>query len=162
MKKTKIITTIGPASQDEEILKRLIVNGMNIARINLTHASHDFCKDIIQKIKKLNYQLNTNVSIMLDTKAPDVIVGKFDKGSAYLNGKDKIRIYMTPILGDSTKFSVSYPGLVHDVKENTIIKLNDGLIELKVLDKGIDYLLCEVMIGGFIEDHKGLNVIGTK
>ena len=162
MKKTKIIATIGPASQDKEILRDLILNGMNIARINLTHASHEFCKDIIQKINRLNTELNTHVAIMLDTKGPDVIVGKFENGSAYLNGGDKIRIYMEPLLGDSTKFSVSYPGLIRDVKIDDIIKINDGLIELKVLDKGYDYLLCEVIIGGFIEDHKGINVIGTK
>ncbi len=162
MKKTKIIATIGPASQEEETLKSLILNGMNIARINLTHASHDFCKDIITKINHLNQTLNTHVSIMLDTKGPDVIVDKFDGGSAYLNSGDKIRIYMNSILGDSTKFSVSYPGLIHDVKIDDIIKINDGLIELTVLEKGYDYLLCKVITGGFIEDHKGINVIGTK
>ena len=107
MKKTKIITTIGPASKDEEILKGLILNGMNVARINLTHASHEFCKDVIRKIRRLNEMLHTNVAIMLDTKGPDVTVGKFESGSAYLNTGDKIRVYMNPILGDSTKFSVS-------------------------------------------------------
>lgn len=162
MKKTKIITTIGPASREEEILKGLILNGMNVARINLTHASHDFCKDIIGKIKRLNEMLHTNVSIMLDTKGPDVTVGKFENGSAYLNTGDKIRIYMNPILGDSTKFSTSYPRLIHDVKVNNTIKINDGLIELTVLDKGEDYLLCEVVVGGFIEDNKGVNVIGIR
>ncbi len=162
MKKTKIIATIGPASQEKEVLKDLILNGMNIARINLTHASHEFCKDIIQKINHLNAQLNTHVSIMLDTKGPDVIVGKFDGGSAYLNSGDKIRIYTNPILGDSTKFSVSYPEFIHDIKIDNTIQLNDGLIELKVLEKGYDYLLCQVVTGGFIEDHKGVNVIGTK
>lgn len=162
MKKTKIIATIGPASQEEEILKGLILGGMNIARINLTHASRDFCKDIIQKINHLNEILHTHVSVMLDTKGPDVTVGKFDTGSAYLKQGDKIRVYMNPILGDSTKFSVTYPNLIHDVKVNDIMKINDGLIELKILDKGYDYLLCEVVIGGFIEDHKGINVIGVK
>lgn len=162
MKKTKIIATIGPASQEKEILKGLILGGMNIARINLTHASHEFCKDVIQKINQLNQELGTNVSIMLDTKGPDVTVGKFESGSAYLNQGDKIRVYMNPLLGDSTKFSVSYPNLIHDVKVNDEIKINDGLIELKILDKGYDYLLCEVVNGGFIEDHKGVNVIGTK
>lgn len=162
MKKTKIITTIGPASKDEEILKGLILNGMNVARINLTHASHAFCEDIITKIRRLNDSLHTNVSIMLDTKGPDVTVGRFESGSAYLNTGDKIRVYMNPILGDSTKFSVSYPRLIHDVKVNDTIKINDGLIELTVLDKGIDYLLCEVVTGGFVEDHKGINVIGVR
>lgn len=162
MKKTKIITTIGPASQEEAILKGLILNGMNVARINLTHANHDFCKDIIQKINKLNETLGTNVSIMLDTKGPDVTVGNFENGSAYLNTGDKIRVYMNPVLGDSTKFSVSYPRLIHDVKVSDTLKINDGLIELSILDKGDDYLLCEVVTGGFIENNKGINVIGVR
>lgn len=162
MKKTKIIATIGPASKDTSVLKNLILNGMDVARINLTHADYDFCKDIIAKIDKLNKELNRNVSIMLDTKGPDVIVQKFEGGKAYLQTGDKIRIYMEEILGDSTKFSVNYPNLIKDIKTNTTIKLNDGILELLVLEKGIDYLLCEVIVGGEIKDHKGVNIIGTK
>lgn len=162
MKKTKVIATIGPSSKDEDILRELILNGMDIARINMTHSSYKFCLDVIEKINKINKDLNTNTSIMLDLKGPDITVGKFTGGSAYLNKGDKIRIYADDIMGDSTKFSVSYKGLIKDVKTNTIIKLADGLIELNVLEKGLDYLLCEVMNGGFIEDNKGLNVIGLR
>ena len=162
MKKTKIIATIGPASKEKETLEEMIKSGMDIARINLTHASHDFCKDIITKIKEINHKLNTNVSVMLDLEGPDVTVGKFVGGSAYLNQGDKIRIYMEPIVGDNTKFSVSYKELIDDVKCNTIIKINDGLIVLNVLEKGIDYLLCEVITGGFVEDNKTINVLGVR
>jgi len=162
MKKTKIIATIGPASKDEGIIRELIINGMDIARINMTHSSYKFCEDIISKIKKINKELNRHTAIMLDLKGPDVTVGKFSGGSAYFNKGDKIRIYTDDILGDSTKFSVSYNNFVKDIKTNTIIKLADGLIELIVLEKGVNYLLCEVLVGGFIEDNKGVNVIGTK
>lgn len=162
MKKTKIIATIGPASKDEEILRELILNGMDIARINMTHANYKFCEDIIAKINKINKDLNTYTAIMLDLKGPDICVGEFTGGSAYLNKGDKIRIYDEEILGDSTKFSVSYSNFIKDVKTNTTIKLSDGLMELVVLEKGIDYLLCEVIVGGFIEDNKGVNVMDTK
>lgn len=162
MKKTKIVCTIGPASRDIEVLKELIKNGMDIVRLNMTYANHDFCRDIIKKIDILNKELNTNISIMLDLKGADITVGTFTGGSAYLNKGDKIRIYMEPLVGDSTKFSVSYPGLINDVKTNTVIKLNDGLIELVVLEKDMHSLICEVIIGGFIENNKGLNVIDTK
>lgn len=162
MKKTKVIATIGPASKDIEILKSLILSGMDIARINLTHADADFCKDIVKKINTLNKELHTHVSILFDLKGPDITVGHFSGGSAYLNKGDKIRIYMDDITGDSTKFSVSYPNLINEVKVNHTIKINDGLIELKILEKNLNYLLCEVISGGFIEDNKGLNVIGAK
>lgn len=162
MKKTKIIATIGPASQTKECLRGLMMSGMNIARINLTHASHDFCRDIITKIRQLNEELGIHVGILLDTKGPDVMVGELEHGKTFLNEGDKIRIYMEPIVGDRTKFSVSYPGFVHDVKTNTTIKINDGRVELLVLEKGYDYLLCQVVIGGEIETNKGVNVIGSK
>lgn len=162
MKKTKVIVTIGPASRDIEVLRELMRNGMDVARLNLTHASYEFCEDIIAKIDQLNQELHRNVAIMLDLKGADVTVGTFTGGSAYLNKGDKIRIYMEDLVGDSTKFSVSYPGLINDVKTNTIIKLDDGMIELKVLEKDLHYLLCEVIIGGFIENHKGVNVLDTK
>ncbi|MDD3452837.1 MAG: pyruvate kinase [Bacilli bacterium] len=162
MKKTKIIATIGPSSRDTEVIKELILNGMDIARINLTHASHEFAKDVINKIDNLNKELNTSVSIMFDLEGPDINVGKFAGGSAYLTKNSKIRIYMDDILGDSTKFSINYPKLIDEIKVNTVIKLDDGLIELNVIDKELNYLLCEVVTGGFIENNKGLNVIGTK
>lgn len=162
MKKTKIIATVGPASKDESVLKELMLNGMDIVRINMTHANHEFAKDIIKKIKKLDKELNKNTGIMIDLKGPDVTVGKFEGGSAYLNTGDKIRVYDDELIGDSTKFSVSYDNFVNDVKTNTTIKLNDGLIELLVLEKGVDYLLCEVKTGGFIEENKGVNVINSR
>lgn len=158
MKKTKVIATIGPASKDIEVLKNLILSGMDVARINLRYADKEFCKDIVNKINNLNKELKTNIAVLFDLEGPDITVGRFSGGSAYLNKGDKIRIYMDEILGDSTKFSISYPNLINEIKVNSLIKINDGLIELKIIDKEINYLLCEVIIGGFIEDGKGVNV----
>jgi len=158
MKKTKVIATIGPASKDIEILKNLMLSGMDVARINLRYADKEFCEDIVNKIKNLNKELKTNTAILFDLEGPDITVGHFSGGSAYLNKGDKIRIYMDEVLGDSTKFSISYPNLINEIKVNNVLKINDGLIELKIIDKEINYLLCEVMIGGFIEDGKGVNV----
>lgn len=158
MKKTKVIATIGPASKDIEVLKNLILSGMDVARINLRYADKEFCKDIVNKINNLNKELKTNIAVLFDLEGPDITVDHFSGGSAYLNKGDKIRIYMDEILGDSTKFSISYPNLINEIKVNSLIKINDGLIELKIIDKEINYLLCEVIIGGFIEDGKGVNV----
>ncbi len=162
MNKTKIIATIGPASSDEATLKSLITDGMDVVRLNLTHASYDFCTNVIDKIHKLNDELKTNVSIMLDTEGPNVRVGKFVGGKALLTKGSYIRIYMEELVGDSTKFSVNYKGLLNDVKYNTILKLDDGMIELQVVEKGTNYLLCEVLKEGVLEDNKGLNAPGVK
>lgn len=162
MNKTKIIATIGPASSSKEVIRELIIHGMDVARLNLSHADYDFCMDIMHKIDELNTELGSHVAIMLDTKGPDVRVGRFIGGRAYLKAGDKIRIYANEIVGDHTKFSVSYPGIVHDLKYHSVIKLDDGMITLTVVDKGTDYLICEVMNDGVIEDHKSLNVPGVK
>lgn len=160
MKKTKVIATIGPATKDKEKIKELILNGMDIARINMSHANQEFLKYVVDTINELNKELNTFVSTMLDTEGPSVRVGHLDGGHAYLTKGDKIRIYEEEILGNSTKFSVHYTKLLENVKVNTTLKINDGLVELLVLEKGNDYLLCEVIEGGIIEEGKRVNIIG--
>ena len=158
MKKTKIVATIGPSSKDEATIKEMILSGMDIARINMKYATYKFAESIIKTIKKLNDDLDTNVAIMLDLKGPDLTVGKFDGGTAYLTKGTKIRIYNDKILGDSTKFSVNVKDFVKNIKVNTTIKLHDGLIELFVIDKEDDYLLCNVVTGGFVENNNGVNI----
>lgn len=160
MNKTKIIATIGPASKSEEIIEKLFKSGVDVARINMAHATHKDCEEILSTIKKVNEKLGTNIATMLDIAGPNLRTHKFLNGQAYLKKGDKIRIYMTEVEGDSTKFSVNYPNLIDDVTYGTIIKLNGGRIELEVLEKGINYILCEVLNDGFIEDNKSINVPG--
>lgn len=162
MKKTRIIATIGPASDHKETIKNMILNGMDVARVNMSHSSHEFLKHVVDVINELNKELNTNVSIMVDTNGPSIQIGHFEGGHAYLNTGDKIRIYIDPIIGNNTRFTVSYPGFLEEVKVNTTLKINDGLVELLIIDKGQDYLLCDVVKGGLVEDGKKINVIGTK
>lgn len=158
MKKTKIVATLGPSSKDEATIKEMILSGMDIARINMKHSTYKFAESVIKTIKKLNDDLDTNVAIMLDLKGPDLTVGKFEGGTAYFTKGTKIRIYNDEIIGDSTKFSVNTKDFVKKVKVNTTIKLADGLIELFVIDKEDDCLICNVITGGFIEDNKGVNI----
>ncbi len=162
MKKTKIIATIGPASQDISVLDALMQNGMDIARINMKYADFAFCSDIIEKIRKLNKQNSKNVAIMLDVEGPDVLIGRLNKKQVELTTGDKIRIYDKHVTGDETKFSTSYHNLVEQVKENTILKTSDGLVVLKVIDKDIDSLICEVINGGIIEENNSLNILNTR
>lgn len=162
MNKTKIVASIGPASKDKKTLKEMYYNGMNVVRLNLSHATHEFCEDIVKNVRSINKELGANIGIMMDLTGPDIRLGKFENGESYLKTGDKIRIYMDEVLGDCTKFSVSYNNLIKDVKCNNVIKLDDGKIELLVVDKGKNYLICEVKNGGIIKNHKSLNVPGIK
>ncbi|MDD3187607.1 MAG: pyruvate kinase [Bacilli bacterium] len=161
MKKTKIIATIGPQTKSIESLKELILNGIDVIRLNMSHANYSFCNDVIKKVNELNEELNTSVAILMDTAGPDIRVGRFIGGSAYFKKDDKIRIYMNELIGDNTKFSVSY-NIQDEVHLDTIIKIDDGSITLKVISKGDDYILCEVIEGGIISDHKSVNIPGIR
>ncbi|HPF82981.1 MAG TPA: pyruvate kinase [Bacilli bacterium] len=160
MNKTKVVATIGPASCSKEKIKELIKAGMDVARINMDHADFDFCKEIVKKVNEVNKELNTSVATMFDTRGPELRVGEFQNGYAQLEDKSKIRIYIDDIMGDSTKFSINYKDLIDDINYDALIMINDGHIKLQVLDKGKDYLLCEVLAGGIIENHKGVNIPG--
>ena len=162
MNKTKIIATIGPATIEKEMIKKLIEAGMDVARINLNHASYDFCTKVVTNINELNEELNTNIAVMFDTKGPEIRTGKFTGGKAELKKGSKIRVYTENILGDYTKFSVDYENFIEEVNYDSIIKLNAGHVSIQVIDKGQDYLLCEVLEDGIIEDHKSVSVPGIK
>ena len=162
MNKTKVISTIGPITSSKEMMRSLIINGVDAIRINMSHASLDFCRDIIIKINELNNELNMSVATIIDIKGLLVRVGEISNGKAYFQQNDKIRVFMNPILGDCTKFSVDYPNMINDVPQNSIIKIDDGLVELQVLDKGIDYLLCKVLKEGYISSNKSVNIPDIK
>lgn len=161
MNKTKIVATVGPATASKEMLKSLIINGTDVIRINMSHADHSFPRQIVDKVSEINKELNTYTAIMLDIKGPLVRAGKFVNGQAFFKKDDKIRIMTEEVLGDCTKFSTDYPGLINDVDDHTILKVDDGTIEFEVIEKGYDYILCQVIKEGIISNHKSINVINT-
>lgn len=161
MNKTKIVATVGPATESKEMLRSLIINGADVIRINMSHSSFDFVCEIAEKIRELNEELKTFTAIMIDIKGPLVRINKFIGGKAFFKKNDKIRIFMDDVVGDCTKFSTDYSGLINDVSYHTILKIDDGIVELEVIDKGRDYILCQVLREGYISDNKSLNVINT-
>ena len=162
MNKIKIIATIGPSTDNFDAIKSLIMNGVDAFRINMSYASLNSGEKIIDMINEINKFLNTYVAIILDIKGPTVKVGHILNGKAIMRQNDKIRMFIDPILGDCTKFSVDYPDLINDVPLNSIIKIDNGNIEFKVLDKGENYLLCQVLKEGIIEDNKILSLPNIK
>lgn len=158
MNKTKIIATIGPNSYDEEILQQIIENGADVVRFNMSYANYDFCKEVILTIDKINQKLGTNVGVMMDLEGSCLRVGSFIGGKATFRQGDKIRIYISEMLGDMTHFSVNYPGLIDDLKFRTLIKLMEGEVEMQVVEKGLDYVVCEVIKGGTVSDNSKIYI----
>lgn len=159
MKKTKIVCTIGPASESEEVLKQLMLNGLNVARLNFSHGTHEEHKKRIDIIKKLREELDLPIAIMLDTKGPEIRIKTFKNGEVTLQTGDIFTLTTREVEGDETIVSVSYEGLPKDVSKGTRILIDDGLVELEVIEivNGTD-IRCTVLNGGTIKDRKGVNV----
>ena len=154
MNKTKVIVTVSPATASKDTLKSFIINGADVVRINMSYATFDFCREVIASINEINKELNTCTSIMLDTRGPLVRIGHISDGKAFLKRDDKIRIFMHDVIGDCTKFSVDYSNLVEDTEIGCVVKTND--VDLQVIDKGKDYLLCLVLKEEYVEDNNSL------
>jgi len=161
MKKTKIICTIGPSCNNEEVLEAMINNGMDVARINLSHSTHEFAEDIVLKIRKLNKKLNTNVGILFDTKGPEIRVGSFKEGFVELVEGQKV--ILTPNKADGTdgKINISQRKLSLDLDIDSVILLDEGAIELVVTGIKNADITCKVVRGGILKNNKGINIPNT-
>lgn len=162
MRKTKIVCTIGPASESLETLVALIEAGMNVARLNFSHGTYEEHLERIQRIRKAERITNKTVAILLDTKGPEIRTHDLEGGEAHLNKGDELIISMTEVLGTSKKISVTYPGLVNDVKIGTKILLDDGLIALEVTDIREKEIVTKVLNSGTLKNRKGVNVPGVR
>lgn len=158
MRKTKIICTIGPVTETEMPMRQLIENGMNVARLNFSHADHQEHQRRIELIKKLRQEYNTPVAILLDTKGPEVRVKSFKEGKVELKASSSFTLRTDDCEGDETQVSVTYTKLDKDVQSGTCILLDDGLIELKVEKVISNKIVCRVINGGTLKDNKSVNV----
>lgn len=156
MRRTKIICTMGPACNNEEMLKAMCLAGMNVARLNFSHGDHETHKKTIDLIKKVRADLGLPIAIMLDTKGPEYRIGTFENGKISLNDGDSFIFTTDDVVGDSEKVSVSYKNLTAEMKEGDTILVNNGLVEFKVTNvKGSD-IVCTVVSGGELSDRKSM------
>ena len=162
IKKTKIVCTLGPASENEETLRELIKNGLNVCRLNFSHGSHEEHKGRMDLVKKLREELNMPTAILLDTKGPEIRTGKFDVPEVFLEEGQTFTITMKDVMGDKERCTVSYKGLANDVKPGDTILIDDGLVGLTVKEVNNDDIVCEVQNSGIVKNHKGVNVPGVK
>jgi len=158
MRKTKIICTIGPASQDKKTLTKLMNIGMNVARFNFSHGDHAEQLNKFNNVVEVREKLNLPVATMLDTKGPEIRLANFKDHKVHLKKNQSFTLSTKKVVGDNTKVSISYAGLVNDVKKGDQILIDDGLLELKVVSVGKDEINCKVLNEGEISDKKGVNV----
>lgn len=161
MKKTKIICSIGPSSSDYETsYKKMVLNGMNVSRINFSHATIEERETVVSLVKRANEELGTHIGILYDTKGPDFRTGVAKEGGISLVEGNTIRIVKDDIVGTEEAFTVNYKDALDDITVGSHILLEDGLMELIVIEKEENGLVCEVLNGGVLLSRKGVNVPG--
>ena len=163
LKRTKIVCTIGPASESEETLEQLILAGMNVARLHFSHGDHDEHLVRIERIRKISKKVNQPIGIMLDTKGPEIRTHKMAEEVIHIQKGDSVRISMAEVEGTAEKFSVSYSGLINDVELGMPILLDDGLVELQVsdIDEENQEIVTTAINSGELKNNKGVNVPGA-
>ncbi len=150
---------MGPNTNDREVMRKLIQNGMDVARFNFSHGDHAEQKSRMDLLKELRAEEHTNTAILLDTKGPEIRTGLLKDGKkVYLETGSTFVLTMEDIVGDETKVSLSYKGLVEDVDTGKVILIDDGLIGLKVVEKTEKEIVCTVVNGGELGERKGVNV----
>lgn len=163
MRKTKIVCTIGPASEKEEIFRELVNSGLNVARLNFSHGNHEEHKERIDTIKKVRQELGRSIAIMLDTKGPEIRTRDFENGAVELVSGQEFVLTTRDITGTNQIASITYDKFAVDVKKGDQVLIDDGLICLEVIETINDTdLKCLVKNAGTIKNKKGVNVPNVK
>lgn len=162
MRKTKIICTLGPSTDNDDIIKELIHLGMDVARFNFSHGDHNEHLGRLKRIDKFRNEMNIPVATLMDTKGPEVRIGNFkDNQPVQLNAGQEFILTTRDIEGDETQVSVSYPSLVYDVDPGVRILIDDGLVEMIVEEVTTTDIICRVKNNGIISNRKGVNIPGV-
>lgn len=157
MRKTKIICTVGPSSNQENVFSKMCEAGLNVARLNFSHGTHEEHKKNIDMIKKVRQEMNIPVAIMLDTKGPEYRIRTFEDKSIVLNDGDRFTFTVRDVIGNRSIVSVNYEGLIHDIDVGDTILVNNGLVVFTVVEKNETDILCTVVTGGVLSDRKSMS-----
>ncbi len=161
MRRTKIICTIGPASDSEEKLKELILAGMNVARFNFSHGTHEQHKEKFDRLIKVSNDMKLPIATLLDTKGPEIRLKTIEGGKTELVSGQKFILTTDEVEGSNERVSITYKELKNDISVGTTILIDDGLIEMVVEAMEDTDIICKVINGGKISNHKGVNVPGA-
>jgi pyruvate kinase len=163
MKKTKIVATLGPASAKKEVLKDMILSGLNVCRLNFSHGSYDDHAAAIKLIRELNDELGQNVAILADLQGPKIRTNEMENNGVLLDVGQEIKVLVEKVVGNKERFSINYVKLPQDVKSGERILLDDGKIVLEVKSTdGKSEIVCVVVQGGILSSKKGVNFPNTK
>jgi len=158
--KTKIVCTIGPASASPEVMKKMMMAGMNIARLNFSHGDFTGHKKVIENLRATSVSLGRRIAIMADLSGPKMRIGEFASEPVYLHPGDPFILTTAAVVGDKSRVSVSFARLPQSVKPGNTLFLNDGYIQLKVTSVAGNDVMCTVEVGGELRSRKGLNLPG--
>ncbi|MEC8137083.1 MAG: pyruvate kinase, partial [Pseudomonadota bacterium] len=158
---TKIVATLGPASSSPEIIRDLFESGVDVFRLNFSHGTHDDHRERIETIRAIEQEANRPIAIMMDLQGPKLRVGNFVDGAAHLDNGVPFRFDMDDTPGDATRVNLPHSEIFAALEPNSVLLVNDGKIRMRVTDCGTDFAETEVVIGGEISNHKGVNVPGV-
>ena len=162
MRKTKIICTLGPASNTREVIRAMVEAGMNVARFNFSHGTHESHLKLFGELNRVRNDLGVAIATILDTKGPEVRIGNFRDGGITLRADEYFDLVTYESEGDQLHVSLSYPNLPQELGDSKRILLDDGLIELEVLEVLPDRIRTKVVIGGELTNRKGVNIPGAR
>ena len=162
MRKTKIVCTLGPATDREGVLRQMMLDGMNVARFNFSHGTHEEHKARLDEVIRLRERYDLPIATLLDTKGPEIRTGNFKDGSVMLKEGQEFFLTTDEIEGTEEGVSVTYADLPRDVKVGSPVLIDDGLIAMEVIHKTDSTVYCKVKNGGKVSNHKGINLPGTK
>lgn len=158
LKKTKIVCTLGPASRDADTMRDMLEAGMNVARLNFSHGTHEEHRKTIETFRRVRDELDRPAAVLLDTKGPEIRLGDFENGSEILEEGDEFTLTSKPCTGTKEKVSTTYQALPSQVSLGTSILIDDGRVRLRVADTTDDEVRCIVVNGGKVSNRKGVNI----
>src|SRR5690554_2235642 len=164
MEKTKLVGTMGPASESKEVLSAVMQAGLNVVRMNFSHGDHAEHLGRLTRVRGLNKELGTNVAIMLDTKGPEMRTNEFDGGAVVIEQGSEVELVFEEVLGTEKTFSINYPGLYDDVEVGTTILIDDGYLQTVVIKKDdkTRALTVKALNTHRIKNRRGVNVPNTQ
>lgn len=158
MRKTKIVCTLGPACANEQTLEEMLRSGMNVARFNFSHGTHEYHKQMMDMFRSVRDKLGLPAAIMLDTKGPEIRVGDFEGGSVMLRRGDSFILTSRDVMGDKSCVHMSYPLLPRQLHEGVRILMDDGKVSMTVKDTTETDIICVIENGGILSNHKSINI----
>ena len=158
MNKTKMIATIGPSSRSRETIKQMILSGVDVIRINMSHSSFEDARDVILKVRELNRELSVITGIMIDTRGPEIRITELEKNKIKLIAGNTIRIVKNNIKGNENMISLTLPEVINYIKVGERILLNDGNVTLEVVSNSSDAIICEIKNDGYIKSNCSVNI----